>query len=586
MRSIVLMLLAMSGLAIAQSSPFFITTAAGCGSGGFSGDGGPAEIAQMRQPSGVAMDTAGNLYIADSFNNRIRKVTPAGTITTVAGSGAVGPNIPFDGTFSGDGGPATSAAIIQPSAVAIDSSGNLFIAEPLANRVREVSLLGTITTVVSGGLCSRLNLGLPNSPSFGGDGGPVAAAQVSCPSGVATDPSGNLYIADTANNRIRKVTTAGIITTVAGSGPSNSAGGFSGDGGQATSAMLWAPSAAALDVQGNIYIADTQNNRIRKVTTAGIITTVTGSGPTGLAGGFGGDGGPATSAALSSPHAVAIDAAGNIYIADSGNNRIRKVTPAGAITTVAGTGPAGSTGGFGGDGGLATAAQLSEPLGLALDPSGNLYIADYGNNRVRELSIGPAITAAGIVNAASGVGGSVAPGEFVTIYGSGLGPAVPVASGGLAQGLANARVFFDGVEAYTTYVSSGQINAMVPYEIAGGSQTDLQAEFQGFYGNRVILSTASAVPGIFTVNASGTGPAVVVNQDGTFNSAENPAARGSIVSFWATGQGQTSPPSIDGQQPQAATFPTPVLPVSVAIGGVVVQQSDILFAGLVYAGVM
>ena len=180
----------------------------------------------------------------------------------------------------------------------------------------------------------------------------------------------------------------------------------------------------------------------------------------------------------------------------------------------------------------------------------------------------------------------MAPGEFVTIYGSGLGPSLPVASGGLAQGLGNTRVFFNGVEAFTTYVSFSQINAIVPYEIAGGSQAELQVAFQGIYGNRVLLPTASAVPGIFTVNASGMGPAVVVNQDGTINSVGNPAPRGSIVSFWATGQGQTLPPGVDGPQPQSPTFPTPILPVSVSIGGITVPQSDVLFVGLVYAGVV
>ena len=408
--------------------------------------------------------------------------------------------------------------------MAIDASGNLFVTDYANNRIRKVSLTGTITTVVGSGSCT---LGTPgNAFGFGGDGGPATAAQIACPSGVAVDPSGNLYVSDSRNNRIRRVSTAGIITTVAGSGPANSGGSFSGDGGPATAAMLWGPTS------------------------------------------------------------VAIDALGNLYISDTGNNRVRKVSPSGIITTVAGSGTINASAGFSGDGGPATTAQLSFPFGVTVDASGNLLIADYANNRVREVSSGPAMTATGLVNAASGVGGAVAPGEFVTVYGSGLGPSAPVVSGGLALGLANTRVFFNGIEAFTTYVSSGQINAMVPYEIAGSSQATLQVEFQGLYGNQVLLPTASAVPGIFTLSASGLGPAVVVNQDGTFNSAANPASRGTIVSFWVTGQGQTNPSSIDGQQPQAPTFPTPVLPVSVSIGGIAVLQSDILFAGLVYAGVM
>jgi uncharacterized protein (TIGR03437 family) len=577
-----LLLLAAFSNAIAQSSPYFITTAVGNGTRDFSGDSGPATSASLSNPGGVAIDAARNLYIADGYNNRIRKVTAAGTITTVAGSGNIGPSIPFNGPFSGDGGPATAAAIIQPSGVAIDSSGNLYIAEPIANRVRKVSILGTIATVVSGGLCSRFNTSLPNGPSFDGDGGLAATAQVSCPSGLAADSSGNLYIADTANNRIRKVTPAGIITTVAGSGPSNSAGGFSGDGGPATAAMLWGPSAVTVDASGTLYISDTQNNRIRKVTPAGIITTVAGSGPAGLSGSYGGDGGPATSAALSYPHGVAIDAGGNLYIADSVNNRIRKVTPAGTITTVAGTGGPG----FGGDAGLAIAAQLATPLGVAIDEAGNLFVADYGNNRIRELSSGPAIAPNGIVNAASGVSGGVAPGEFVTIFGSGLGPGTPYPANGLAQDLANTRVLFNGIEAFTTYVSSSQINAIVPSGIAGSSQAELQIMYQGIKGNRATVPVAAAIPGIFTMNSSGTGQAVVLNQDGTFNSSANPATRGSVISFWATGQGQTNPPQVDGMQPQPSAFPAPVLPVSVSIGGITVPQGDVLFAGVVYAGIL
>jgi len=293
----------------------------------------------------------------------------------------------------------------------------------------------------------------------------------------------------------------------------------------------------------------------------------------------------ATAANLSYPGGVAIDTTGNLLIADTLNNRIRKVTSAGIITTIAGTGPSDATGSFGGDGGLATAAKLAEPLGLVLDRFGNLFIADCLNNRVRELNMGPGITATGVVNAASGAAGSIAPGEFVTIYGSGLGPSTPIIAAGLSLGIDTTNVLFNGVAAFITYVSAGQINAIVPYEIAGSSEAQVQVEFQGSYGNTVVLPVTNAVPGIFTMNTSGTGAAVAVNQDGTFNSSTNPAARNSIVSFWATGQGQTSPPGVDGQQPQPP-FPSPVLPVSVSIGGVAVPSGDVVFDGLVYAGVM
>ncbi|HEY6340164.1 MAG TPA: NHL repeat-containing protein [Bryobacteraceae bacterium] len=330
--------------------------------------------------------------IADSFNNRVRKVTPEGIITTIAGSGPSGP--PLGQVSEGDGGPATAAFINSPTGVAVDQLGNLYIAEPESNRIRKVSITGIITTVVGSGACTLfedLNLGLS------GDGGPAATAQVACPWGVAVDGAGNLYFADNMNNRVRKITPEGIITTVAGSGSLKSVGGFSGDGGPATAASLWGPSAVAVDTSGNIYIADTGNERIRKVTPAGIITTVAGGGPS-LPGGFGGDGGPATSATLNGPGGLTVDQEGNLYISDGGNNRVRMVTPAGSITTLAGDGLLG----FSGDGGPAASAQLSGPRGLVMDAAGNLLIADDGNSRIRELSYGPAVLPNGVVNAASG----------------------------------------------------------------------------------------------------------------------------------------------------------------------------------------
>ncbi len=330
-----------------------ITTIAGGGSA--LGDGGPATSAQLDFPHGVAMDASGNLYIADWNNHRIRKVDAAGNISTVAGTGTV------PGDYSGDGGAATAAQLDQPSDVAVDASGNLYIADSDNNRVRKVdAATGIITTVAGTG-----------TGGFSGDGGPATSAQIRYPGSVALDASGNLYIA--ANHRIRKVDTAGVITTVAGTGTQ----GYSGDGGAATSAQIRYPSSVALDASGNLYIAD-GNHRIRKVdASTGNISTVAGTGVQG----FSGDNGPATSAQFNWPSGVAVDASGNLYIAD-GNNRIRKVDAAtGIITTVAGTG----TGGFSGDGGPATSAQLHYPRSVALDASGNLYIADWLNNRVRKV---------------------------------------------------------------------------------------------------------------------------------------------------------------------------------------------------------
>ena len=350
-------------LALATPSPLpggAITTYAGRD---FSGDGGPATAARLLAPAGVALDPAGNLYIADTADHRIRKVTPGGTISTYAGSGNFG--------FSGDGGPATAAELNFPRDVALDPAGNLYIADSGNSRIRKVSPGGTISTYAGSG-----------SRGFSGDGGPAAAAQLNNPVGMALDPAGNLYIADITNNRIRKVTSGGTISTYAGSGSF----GFSGDGGPATAAQLNVPVGVALDPAGNLYIADQGNSRIRKVTPGGTISTYAGTDTPG----FSGDGGPATAAQLNVPVGVAVDPAGNLYIADSGSSRIRKVGPGGTISTYAGGG--GGTPGFLGDGGPATAAYLNNPVGVTLDPAGNLYIADLGNARVRKVTPGGTIS--------------------------------------------------------------------------------------------------------------------------------------------------------------------------------------------------
>jgi subtilase family serine protease len=327
------------------SSGYTISTVAGNGTSGSSGDGGPASSAELGYPSGVAVDGAGNLFIADTFNARIRKVTPAGAISTVAGNGTRG--------FTGDGGPATSAELRLPGGVAVDSVGDLFIADETNNRIRKVTAAGAISTVAGNG-----------TPGFSGDGGPATSAELFEPGGLAVDSGGNLFIADSMNNRIRKVTPAGTISTVAGNGVE----GFGGDGQPAIVAELNQPNGVAIDSAGNLFIADLANNRIRKVTPAGTISTVAGNGTPG----FSGDGGPATSAELFSPWDVAVDGAGNLFIADAFNDCIRKVTPGGTIGTVAGNG----TPGFSGDGGLSTLAELRMPEAVAVDGAGNLFIAD------------------------------------------------------------------------------------------------------------------------------------------------------------------------------------------------------------------
>ena len=377
-----------------------ITTVAGNGTAGYSGDGEPATNASLGYPLGVALDISGNLYIAQSYNNRIRNVDTSGIITTVAGNGTYG--------YSGDGGPATNASLRAPSDVAVDASGNLYIADSANHCIRKVDTAGIITTVAgmshpsdvavdaSGNLyiaevdahriskvdTSGIITTVAGNGTWGysGDGGPATNASFWQPWGVAVDASGNLYIADSADRRIRKVDTYGIITTVAGNG----AGGYSGDGGPATNASLCAPLGVAVDASGNLYIADWCNQRIRKVDTSGIITTVAGNG----AGGYSGDGGPATNASLWWPSGVAVDASGNLYIAEVGNQRIRRVDTSGIITTVAGNG----TAGYSGDGGPATNARLCWPSDVAVDASGNLYIADWYNHRIRKVDTSGIIT--------------------------------------------------------------------------------------------------------------------------------------------------------------------------------------------------
>ena len=319
--------------------PPSIETVAGNGTSGYRGDGSAAVAARLNEPVGVALDGSGNLYIADTINNRIRKVDAAGVITTVAGNGTPG--------YGGDGGAAVAAQLRYPQGVALDGSGNLYIADSSNSRIRKVDTAGVITTVAGDG-----------TQGYGGDGGTAVAAQLNQPFGVALDGSGNLYIADTINNRIRKVDAAGVITTVA--------------------AQLGGPAGVALDGAGNLYIAEWNNHRIRKVDAAGVITTVAGDGTRG----YSGDGGAAVAAQLHTPVGVALDGSGNLYIADRFNSHIRKVDTAGVITTVAGNG----TSGYGGDGGPATAAQLSVPRGVALDGAGNLYIADRFNHRIRRVS--------------------------------------------------------------------------------------------------------------------------------------------------------------------------------------------------------
>ena len=345
------------------SNEGIITTVAGDGMFGYAGDGGPADRAEVSTSAygqGLALATngSGEIYIADTWNNRVRRISDDGIITTVAGNG-------LGCCFSGDGRPAKGAQLYIPTGIAVDRSGTVYVGDTFNNRVRRIDSAGIITTIVG--------TGVPFPAS--GDGGPAANARIAWPTGLKLDGSGNLYIADAGNMRIRRVSPDGVIQTVAGDGLP----GYYGDGGPAAAAELSWPKDIAFDASENMYIADTANHVIRKVSPDGVITTFAGiGGDISGAGGYSGDGGPAATARMNQPSGLAVDNAGNVYVSDTENYRVRKITPGGIITTIAGNG----TRGYSGDAGLAALAQLTNPTGLAFDAAGNLYIGDGASVRM------------------------------------------------------------------------------------------------------------------------------------------------------------------------------------------------------------
>ena len=358
-----------------NASTGIITTVAGNGTDAFSGDNGLATAASLSGPTDVAVDTSGHLFIVDRGNYRIREVDlSSGLITTVAGNGT--------GAYGGDGGLATAASLSWPGAIAVDASRNLFITD--GNRIRKITASTGIITTVAG----------QNGSGYGGDNGPATAAILNGPSGVAVDGSGNIFIANQYNERIRKVTAStGKITTVAGNGSAT----YNGDGILATAASIY-PEGVAVDAAGNIFIDDQYNQRIRKVTAStGLISTLAGSGTAG----YGGDGGAATAALLNGPLSIALDTTGNLFISDVVNNRIRKVNlSTNAITTIAG--------GLG-DGGSALTASLKFPASVAANSSGNIFIDDYQNNRIREVNLATGVISGVAGNGTQGFAGDNGP---------------------------------------------------------------------------------------------------------------------------------------------------------------------------------
>jgi uncharacterized protein (TIGR03437 family) len=443
-----------------------IKTIAGTGAFAFSGDGGPAVNATLNQPIRVLVDPAGNIYISDAANLRIRKITTDGNISTIAGTGKAG--------YTGDNGPATQAQVNDVESLAFDSAGNLYLADFGNNVVRMIDTKGNITTVAGNGTSGPPSTGVANkvplhSPGgvfvdssnniyisdtnnyvirkvdpqknittfagtgrqgFGGDGGPASGANFNATFGLTGDSKGNLFIADRDNHRVRQINAAGTISSFAGNSNFQVVPNLT----PAVNAYLNQPFGVSVDVNKIVYIADTFNNRIRTISPSGLIFTFAGNGSSA----FSGDGGPAIEASLSGPSSITPDNAGNFYIADTDNNRVRKVSSSGIITTVAGNG----TAGYSGDGGLAVNAALHSPQQVAVDSSGNLYISDLGNLRIRKVtSDGRISTIAG--SGLVGFGGDGGPAQLASfngVYG------IAVASGKLyvADGHVRAINLVDG----------------------------------------------------------------------------------------------------------------------------------------------
>jgi trimeric autotransporter adhesin len=463
---------------------------AGTGTLGMTGDNGPAVNAELSNPQGVAVDPAGNVYIADSLAQVVRKVNPGGVITTVAGNPRV--------TSLGDGGPATSAGLNAPTGVALDGAGNLYIADSQNNRIRKVDAVsGLITTVAGNGTVSTSL----------GDGNSATQASLKNPTDVAVDPAGNLYIADQLNGRIRRVDAGtGLITTVAGGGSSGSGTDGIGDGGPAVNATLSCPSGLAFDAAGDLFIADQCMNLVREVSN-GIISVVAGNGSLS----YRGDGGLAIQASLSQPNLVRVDAAGNLYIVDSGNSVIRQVNGSGIISTIAGE--AGQFG-FNGDGLAPALAYLNDPGGIAIDPSGSIYIADQGNNMVRKIVPGSST----LIFASTGMGEVSSP-QSVSI-----------------GNIGNQSLSISAFTLTGNFVqqSSGTTDCFLSETLPAAASCSVSVAFAP--------QTAGSSSGTLSLatNSANALPTVILNGTGTGTASSDPAVNATSLSFGGQVVGSSS----------------------------------------------
>jgi uncharacterized protein (TIGR03437 family) len=563
----------------AQVPGYNISTAIGTGaccstSAPVTGRG--SSIVMPAAPFGMTTDSAGNLFIA--ADGLVLKMDGSGNVSTIVGPGSGGATL-------GDGSPATKATLSFASGVAVDSAGNVYIADSGHNRIRKIGTDGTINTFAGPGSTSGIL----------GDNGPALSATLASPADVAVDSSGNVYIADTGNSRVRRVAPDGTITTVAGSGKSSDPTGFTGDGGQATAAVIGEPAGLAVDSAGNLYIADRLHSTVRKVTPDRIISTVAGGRPQV----YSGDGGLGNLAGLYLPVKLATDRVGNLYIADQQNNRIRLVTPDGRIVTIAGNGSSNSSG----DGGAALSAGVGGPQGVAVAPNGNVFIGERSlspySEKVRMLAAtgqqvypGPSIATSGMISASAFGGFSqIAIGGWVEIYGSYLASNSRLWAGNDFNGstaptmLDNTSVTIGGQPAYVDYISPGQVNVQVPGGIGTGSQ---QVVVKTPYGTSAAFTVTVnpqepglLVPAVFAVK--GIEYVVATFPDGAYDLAPGAIAgvnsrlaqSGDTITLYGVGFGAVTPAIPPGQvvgQNNALA-----LPLQVKFGN---QTATVTYAGL------